>query len=112
MRSLEVAGGRVRSSVLISYRYFCLSLWPGPWARIPLGVCPEIERTRAVSALSTLTSPREDTSDRRVDRMRLLLKIGLDGQFEGNEMISFARMLLIAAILNEKMSVRITNGLP
>ncbi len=44
--------------------------------------------------------------------MRLLLKIGLDGQFEGNEMISFARMLLIAAILNEKMSVRLTNGLP
>ena len=31
--------------------------------------------------------------------MRLLFKIGLDGQFEGNEMIPFARMLLIAAIL-------------
>ncbi len=31
--------------------------------------------------------------------MRMLFKIGLDGQFEGNEMIPFARMLLIAAIL-------------
>jgi hypothetical protein len=68
--------------------------------------------SRRFGAVETGVSSLEDTSDRRVDRMRMLLKIGLDDQFEGNEMISFARVPLIAAILNEKMSVRLTNGLP